>query len=108
MQDGEIPRGEWTRSLDDFSKEHQGWFVKIEVINKEIGDQEEGSRLPLVGISADLKDREERIVVMTGDGRQQHLTHIINKPKHLWFASSGGLVGDAIKIEDEDGTTTIL
>ena len=41
MQTREIPREQWIRYFDDFSKNHEGWIVTLEVIGSDIGDQEE-------------------------------------------------------------------
>ena len=42
----EIPREEWIRFFDDFSKQHEGWIVNWEVLGRDIGDQEKTYRLP--------------------------------------------------------------
>ena len=34
MLNGEIPRDQWTRFFDDFSKQHEGWIVNWEVLDK--------------------------------------------------------------------------
>ena len=60
MQTREIPRDQWLRTLDELSKKHQGWIVTVEAFGPTLGDQEEASGLPLVGISADVKDTSRR------------------------------------------------
>jgi len=108
MPTQEIPREQWTRFFDDFSKQHQGWIVTVEVLSSEIGDQEEASGLPLVGISADLKARDSRIALMVGGRPDAHLTHIINTPKRVWFKRPDEGAHEAIEVESEDGTMTLV
>jgi hypothetical protein len=81
MNTAEVPRERWIKFFDEFSKEHQGWIATVELIGRDLGDQEEAGGLPLVGISADLKDGENRIEVTVGGRPEAHLTHTINNPE---------------------------
>jgi hypothetical protein len=104
----EIPRNEWIKFFDDFSKQHQGWVVTVEVISPELGDQEEADGLPLVGISADAKDGENRIEIMVGGKPEAHLTRIIESPTRVWVKQAEEEAHEAVDVESEDGTKTIL
>jgi len=108
MHTQEISRDEWVRVLDDFSKRHEGWIVTMEVVGATIGDQEEASGLPLVGIGADVKDNESRIAVMLGGRPEAHVTRIIEVPKRVWLERADEPAHDAVAVESEDGTTTIV
>jgi Family of unknown function (DUF5335) len=104
----EIPREQWIKFFDDFSKKHEGWIVTLEVIGSDVGDQEEAKGLPLVGISADLKDRENRVEIILGGRRDANLTRIIDTPKRVWLKEPEEVAHEAIEIESEDGTMTLL
>jgi len=104
MQTKEIPENQWRQFFDDFSKEHAGWVVDLEVIGRDIGDQEEVNNLPLVGISADVKGTERRIEIMAGLRTESHVTRIVNKPRRVWLKTPEG----DIEIESEDGTKTLV
>jgi len=104
----EIPRDRWITFLDTFSKEHQGWIVTVEVLGSTIGAQEESGRLPLIGISADLKGRENGIDIMLGGRPDAHLTRIINRPRRLWFKQPEEEAHEALEVESEDGTVTVV
>ena len=104
----QIPREQWVRFFDDFSKQHEGWIATLEVLGSDLGSQEEANRLPLVGISADLKDRANRIEIMVGGRFDAHLTRIINAPKRVWFKPPDEEPHEAVEIESEDGTRTLL
>jgi hypothetical protein len=108
MQTRDIPREQWIRFFDDFSKNHEGWIVTLEVLGADIGDQEEADRLPLVGISADVKDRENWIEIIIGGRPDVDVTHFIEKPKHIWVKEPKFPGDEAIEIESEDGIKTIL
>jgi hypothetical protein len=108
MATREIRRDEWVKSLDDFSKHHLDWIVTLEILGTDIGDQEEASGLPLVGISADVKDRESRIEVIVGGRLDAHLTHVINKAKRVWLREPDVPGHEAVAVESEDGTTTVV
>ena len=104
----EIAREQWNRYFDDFSKRHEGWIVTLEVIGADIGDQEEANGLPLVGISADLKDREDRLEIITGGKTNEDVTRFVDTPKHVWVKESKTPGDEAVEIESEDGTRTLL
>ena len=108
MRTREIPRAQWSRFFDDFSKQHAGWIVTLEVLGADLGDQEEVTGLPLVGISADLKDRENRIDIMVGGRPEAHVTHIINSPKRVWLRQPEAEPHEAVEVESADGTTTLV
>jgi uncharacterized protein DUF5335 len=108
MQTRDIPREQLVRFFDDFSKNHEGWIVTLEVLGSDIGDQEEANRLPLVGISADVKAGENRIEIIVGGRPDADVTRFINAPKHVWVKEPRIPGDEAIEIESEDGIKTLL
>ena len=108
MTDQEIPREQWMKFFDDFSKRHQAWIVNWEVLGSDLGDQEKTARLPLVGISADVKGSRPRIDIMVGGRLDAHVTQIIDAPKRVWFKESDIPGHEAISIETADGRMTVV
>jgi Family of unknown function (DUF5335) len=108
MQTRDIPREQWIRFFDDFSKNHEGWIVTLEVLGADIGDQEETNNLPLVGISADVKARENRVEIIVGGRPDADVTRFIERPKHVWVKEPRLPGDEAMEIESEDGIKTIL
>jgi hypothetical protein len=107
MSTQKIPREEWVKFFDDFSKKHLGWITSVKLMGPQIGDQEEASGLPLVGISADLKDSEHRIEIGVGGRPDSDFTHIINSPKAVELRPAvGGL--EALEVTSSDGTITLV
>jgi uncharacterized protein DUF5335 len=108
MANEEIPREQWTRFLDDFSKKHEGWIVNWEVLGAKLGDQQKNARLPLVGISADLKGSKPRVEVMTGGRLDAHVSQIIETPRRIMFRQPDQPGHEAIEVESDDGITTLI
>jgi Family of unknown function (DUF5335) len=108
MQTRDIPREQWIRFFDDFSKSHEGWIITLEVLGADIGDQEEVNNLPLVGISADVKARENRVEIIVGGRPDVDVTRFIERPKHIWVKEPRAPGDEAMEIESEDGIKTIL
>ena len=108
MQTRDIPREQWVKFFDDFSRSHEGWIVTLEILGSDIGDQEETNNLPLVGIGADVKARENRIEIIVGGRPDADVTRFIERPKHIWFKESRLPEDEAIEVEAEDGIKTIL
>ena len=108
MSDREIPLEQWIKFFDDFSKQHEGWIVNWEVLGADIGDQLKTTRLPLVGVSADVKGRVPRIDVIVGGRLDAHVTQIIEAPKRVWFKPPERPGHEAIEIECDDGRVTLL
>ena len=108
MNTGEVPRGRWIKFFDEFSKQHMGWITTVELISPDLGDQEEADALPLLGISADLKDRENRIEVTLGGQKDAHLTHIINNPETVEVKPAEEEGHEAVEVKSSDGTITLV
>jgi hypothetical protein len=98
----EIPRNQWREFLDAFSKQHESWLARVELIGGEIGRGLEARELPLRGITAD-----EEISIQVGD-RDDHITHTIRHPTHVRLAQTEAGVDVALQIESSDEPTTIL
>jgi hypothetical protein len=108
MHTVEIPRDQWVEALDQFSKEHQGWIISMELVGIDVGDQIPVANLPLVGVAADVKNGEDRVAIMAGDEPEAHVTHFIESPKRVWIEKSDDPRHDAIAVEDREGHKFIV
>jgi hypothetical protein len=108
MSTREIPKTEWKSFFDEFSTKHHGWVVTVEEIGGELGAQEEANKLPLVGIAADVKDRESQMTLILGGRPGADVNRIIPKPIRVWSRQDEGEEHDAIEIEAEDDFKVIL
>lgn len=107
--EGQIAKNQWATFLNDFDKMHRGNEVRIVIMEREFGDQEEAAWLPLNGISYD-PHRDQIIVTVGGiSGRYPaHLTHIISQSSRLTVVEPSGGVQSSILIETPDDTKTLV
>ena len=109
MPTQEIPREEWTRFLETFSRQHEGWLATLEILGTEIGAQQEARDLPFEGITATSKDSSpEAIAISLGKTAEDHVTHTISEPTRLWLEQTSGGANAALEIESADKVKTLL
>jgi hypothetical protein len=109
MSTQEISHSDWSRFLDDFSRQHQGWLTRVEVRRPDIGDKIEAEGLPFHGITYDLKgSSRNNISIVLGKNTVENETHTIVNPTHVRFeqADQGGI--QSIEVESEDGAKAIV
>jgi len=104
----EIPRNEWGKFFDGFSKQHFGWQASLQVFDADLGAQIEAENLPLQGISADLKDNEDIIEINVGETPASHVEHQISDPTHVRLKQNAQGADEALEVETESGTMTLL
>src|SRR6266567_4551245 len=105
----EIPPPEWTSFFDSFSRQHHGWLATLEVFGSEVGAQEEAHELPLEGVSvASEREAAESITISLGKTPEDHVSHTINQPAHVWLEQTSERVNAALEIESEDKSKTLL
>jgi hypothetical protein len=109
----EIPRNEWTTFLDRFSRQHEGWLATLEVLDVEIGAQQEAHDLPLEGITATSKAAAKdsgagTIAISLGNNAEDHITHTITEPTRVWLEQTPQGANAALEIESADQVKTLL
>ena len=108
MPTQEIPREDWNNFFDAFSRQHEGWLATLEVFAPHIGAQEEAREMPLEGISVASRDDAEAIAISLGKTPEDHVTHTITKPEHVWLEQTSGGANAALEIESESQNKTLL
>lgn len=109
MQTKEIQQNEWPAFFDNFSRQHEGWLVNLEIFGAEIGDQVEQRGLPLEGISAERNEGEGyQLAIMMGSKPADHITHSIARAIQVNLEQTDEGVDTALAIKAADGTTTLL
>ncbi len=107
-----IERKEWDTFIKEFNRRNKLRSTRLEVVSGEIGAQEEEELLPLGGISLETKGADTaRIEVSLGGEtaiEQRHLTHVVGRVGSIMTKMGADLREEALLIEDEDGTKTIL
>lgn len=109
MQTRQIPRSEWPAFLDTFSRRHEGWLVKLEIMNQEIGAQVEETGLVLEGLTDEWDEVSgNTIMIMAGNTPDDHVTHAINKATEVSLEQTDEGADAALSIKSADGTTALL
>ena len=104
----EIPRRTWAVYFENLSKRALSTPIRLEVENRDIGDQEMTRRLPLVGIDLEVKGSEAGDIEITvGDERQEFMHHIDNPTRVYLKVDDDGNI-DCMEIEDQDNGKTLV
>src|SRR2546430_12912880 len=109
MQSQELPRQEWNNFFDSLSRQHEGWLATLQVFGSDVGAQEEAHELPLEGVSvASEADKSESIAINMGRTPEDHISHTITKPEHVWLEKTDNGADAALEIESENEPKTLL
>ena len=93
----EIPRRQWPKFLNDFSRDHNGWFVSLEVRRSDIGNQLAAASKPLLGVSPD----GDAISISVGTRPDTYIDHRVTE-------QNDEKNDVALQIDSSDGTKTLL
>jgi hypothetical protein len=108
MSTTEVSRSEWNNFFDSFSKQHEGWLATLEILADEVGAQAEAVELPFEGISLNDDDEPESVVISFGKTAQDHVSHTIEHPRHIWLRETSEGAHDSLEIEEEGNQKTLL
>lgn len=109
MQTRQIPRSEWPAFLDSFSRQHEGWLVKLEIFGPEIGAQVEETGLTLEGLTDEWDEVSgNTIIISTGSAPDDHITHSISRPTEVNLEQTDEGADMALSIKAADGTMALL
>ena len=102
-----VPRAEWFRFFEEFSRRYEGWLVTVRVMNPSFGSQVEARDLPLEGIVSSA-DATGPISLHLGGSPKSNVEHEIPSPRQVWVEISETGVEEALGVVSEDGTKTIV
>ena len=109
MPTQEISRTEWNNFFDGFTRQHEGLLATLEVFAPDVGAQEEVHQLPLEGISiGSASENPNAISINLGKTPEDHVTHTITEPEHVWLEQTPEGTNGALEIESADETKTLL
>ena len=109
MSTQEIPREQWNNFFDSFSRQHEGWLASLELMSSDLGAQEEANELSFEGISLNSdKNESAAIVINLAKTPADHVTHMIDHPKHVWLQRTEEGADASLEIESEDDAKTLL
>jgi Family of unknown function (DUF5335) len=102
-----VPRTEWPRFFEEFSRRYEGWLVTVRVLHPSFGSQVEARDLPLEGIVSP-SDAAGSIELHVGGSAERNIEHEIASPRQVWVEVSEAGAEEALGIVSEDGTKTIV
>ncbi|HJP95403.1 MAG TPA: DUF5335 family protein [Pyrinomonadaceae bacterium] len=109
MSTQEIPRNQWNTFFDSFSRQHEGWLATLELLSTDLGAQEEANELSFEGISLNADDADsEAIVISLARTPADHVTHMIDHPKHVWLERTEEGADSSLEIESEADEKALL
>jgi hypothetical protein len=94
----------WVSQLEQLTKDREGEYVTIEILDRAYGDEVEAERLPFAYAAYDPKD--DVVVIAVGGNTAKYpvaLRHMIWHPTEVAVDADIG----ALKVVEKDGTTTI-
>jgi len=109
IHDLEIPKQNWVSFLRDLNKLAQSRPVRLEVINRELGDQDMADKQPLREIDFETKGTARgSLIVAVGDDSEA-LFHRIDDPTRFFIAHNElGTLLETLAIQDSMGGETII
>lgn len=109
MKTKQIPKDEWSKFFDSFSRRHNGSGLTLQILGREIGAQIEERDLAFEGIVAESDEiRGYEIAIMMGAKRDDHVTHSISRLSQVSLEQTDEGVDVALEIKSADGVTALL
>jgi hypothetical protein len=106
MRNRQVPRAEWFRYFQEFSRRYEGWLVTVRVLHPSFGSQVEARELPLEGVVS-AADGSGPISLHLG-GAAANVEHEIVSPRQVWVELDESGAEEALGVVSEDGTKTIV
>jgi hypothetical protein len=104
----DIPKEQWASFLQMLSRELTDQPVRLEVENRELGDQEMTRMLPLRDLELETKGSEQGSIALTVGSDRGELGHWIENPSRIFVRGSDAGELDCICIEGQGGDKTLI
>jgi hypothetical protein len=108
MATDEIPRADWLRFLDEFSRRHAGWLVTIEVREPGAGARELAHEVPLSGIAVEERGGEPHEIAIIAGTREGEINHRIPSPTRLLLRRTPEGADEGLEAESAGGLQTTV
>ena len=109
MKTTAIPRSEWPKFFDSFSRQHEGWLATLEIFASDIGAQVEERELAFEGIVDEWDEAlGNQIIIMMGAKPDDHITHTIARPTDVSLEQTDEGADVALAIKSEAGALVLL
>lgn len=101
-----VASGQWASFFQSFSRRHEGWLVKVEILGESIGAQVEVDSLPLSGISVEHDEGNPAVEITVQDKRGAHITHTVSDVRDVWVKTQDG-ADEALELAAVSAVTLI-
>ena len=109
MKTTTVPRSEWPKFFDSFSRQHEGWLATLEIFATELGAQVEEHEMAFEGIVDEWNEAVgNQIIIMMGAKRDDHITHTVAHPTNVSLEQTDEGADVALAITSEGGAVTLL
>lgn len=109
MKTKRIPRSDWPKFFDSFSRQHEGWLATLEIFATEIGAQVEEQEMAFEGIVAEWNGAlGNQIIIMMGAKPDDHITHTIGHPTNVSLEQTDEGADVALAITSEGGAVALM
>jgi hypothetical protein len=103
----EVPRHEWARFFDEFSRRYRGWLVNVDIFGA-LGAQVEAHERALKGVVVEERDGSPVIEILTGGDPDETLTHTVARPTRVQVEETREGAEAAVQIESRDEGRTLI
>ena len=109
MKTKEIPKNEWPKFFDNFSRKHEGWLVTLEIFGSEFGAQVQERELTFAGIVDEWDEiYGNQIVIMVGEKPDDHITHSIANPTQVSLEQTDEDAHAVLAIKSANGVMALM
>jgi len=103
----EIPREQWGKFLETFSRHHHGWPLRLETHDRITGEKVVSQETPLESIELDLEDEMNPRINVIVQIDNKVIKHILFLPSSLVSESSDDGQEQSLRIETVNTETTV-
>jgi hypothetical protein len=107
MSEVAIPLQEWKEFLEACSNRHRGWLVRMEIHDRETGENVDSQYLPLESIEFDTEDENNPRINVTVNDEHKLIKHVLFRPSRLTLHLSPDGADESLSIQSLNTTTNI-
>jgi hypothetical protein len=104
----EIAQAQWVNFLRLISRQSAGKPIRVEVENRELGDQQLATLLPLRSLALERKGSERGDLVILAGTDEDEASHRINAPTRMYLLQNQAGENVCLCVEDAEGGKTLL
>src|SRR5687768_9436346 len=93
-----IPPDQWATFLEEFSRHHVGWLVRIETHDLQTAEDVSSRFLPLKSVELDVEEEKNPRVNVTVQSENKEIKQILFRPSRLAVYLSNDGTEEAVRI----------